>query len=178
MKRNVLKKSIPLPVVLLIAMIATGAVAQLLYYYTHEVTTSMTILATYGAAITDAVGDALTHIELGEFWVGSVGIFPGTEVGEQYYIENTGEDIIYAYYSVSGVPANVIFKLQHDADGDDSFINWTEDTWLTEDAVPYAIQPGETVAFRVWVRVDAGSPFGDFNPAVVINTSDAPEHPA
>lgn len=177
MKQGILKKSIPLPVVLVIAMVAVGGIAQLLYYYNHDVSTSMTILATYGVEILDEVGETLTNIAFGDFYRGEMEIFPGDP--GVYLISNVGEDSIYIYFTVTGVPTDGTIRLQQDYDNDGSYTNWDTGNWLMliGNTAPYAIPSGGTVAFKVYVKAGATSPFGNFSPVITLTASDAPEHP-
>ena len=175
MKFGMLKKSVPLPIILVISMLAVSGIAGVYFLSTRDITSSMTILATYGVGIWESDGTtALMNIVFGDFYIGEASIFPGNLPGEEYYIENTGEDEVYVYFSMTGI-TGVDIKLQQDIDGDGTFINWANSAWLMDGGSEYAVQPGESVAFRVSVNVNGTPGFGTHNPVLSITASDTPD---
>ncbi len=177
--KNFTKKAIPLPLILgLAAVVTVAAVTGYIWMSNREITTSMTILASYGVGIWDEIGDALNTITFGDFYRGDLGTYPDTtQYTDGYTIENLGEDAIYLYFTIADAPTGCTIRLQQRQTGEPDFINWGSDTWLMTlgNLDFYALPSGETVDFRVSVSVGAEAEFGDFNPVLIITAYDTPD---
>ena len=165
---KILKKSVPLPVVLTIALLAsTGVIAA--WFYSHEISTSITIIATYGMGVWKTMDPdvVLESIAFGDFFRGAMKVFPGEEVTDQYYIENTGEAPIYVHFAVLNPTTGVMINLMVDPEHDGTYANVFDDRFIQG-----PIPAGGVVYFRVKVTVNGVAAFGSSSPTLQLSAQD------
>lgn len=177
---KLLKKSVPLWVVILSTLTAVGVFAAALIA-SWDISTTLRVKRTVSIAVYDVDGQTeLTSINLGDFLWNDMKIFPGIvwEIpAEPYFVNNTDQTDFYVGFNVEPDIPGIIFSV-HVRRGDQ-----TEFRALSEANIyPYPIispanDPNLDVQYAHWyLSVSVSQPeFGDYSPTLTIEAYDGPE---
>lgn len=157
------KLKIGLSLVLVVALIITVYASIIT---TQNITTSITIIATYGMEVYDTDGTTLlTSIDFGEHHRGD--IFKTPSDVPCYTIKNIGEAAIWISYGVTDFPNDIQIEfVQHHTSPVNLGISQLDEIGTNP------LQAGEYVVFQFKITIGSTAPFGSFTPTITFTSYD------
>lgn len=152
--KSIMKKSIPLPLV--VALVCVITVASAAFILSRQVSLSMSVIATYDMVLLEEdLLTELTSLVLGDFELGDSSTFGGSGFG----LQNPGNDVIYVSWSISGFPGDCTISMEISKDTGTTWEALAENVILTK-----AIDPNGayTLHWRFTVNVPGTAGFDDY----------------
>jgi hypothetical protein len=165
-KMKLLKKTVPLWALLLVAIMSASAVVATVVI-TQQINTQIQILAAYGMEVygTDQT-TLLTSVDFGVHHRGDQ--FYSTAEPQYYYIKNIGEADIWISFNV----IDWIDDIQISVEGTGSPNIWSGGVAVPDELSTTPLTPGQTLTFRFRIIIEPTAPFGTYTPKITFNAHD------